>query len=97
MEDVDDRRMTDEDFKSAVRSVFPTATVRCWIGGPPRDTQSHWIDLEADTSWTYDDLKRLTEALGTTDLRFEWSTDPGYSEYTPGGPDQVTIHVRWNP
>lgn len=83
--------MNEEAFRTAVRTVWPG--VDCRLKHNAFGVGE--IDLEADTEWNYDQLTRLSSALGTTDLRFRWETDPGYSEYTPGGPDRVTIEVRW--
>ena len=90
--------MSDETFREAVRTVFPCASTGISLHPHSPFGPGHGsIYLQPDTTWNYDELVRLSLALGTTDLRFVWATNPGYSEYTPGDPDTVTIEVRWPP
>lgn len=79
-------------IRAIVRSIFGS---RADVSLSMYNGADAAIELTPDTTWTYDNLKQLAEAIGTTDLRFRWDTDPGYSELTPGGPDTVTIDVRW--
>jgi hypothetical protein len=51
--------------------------------------------LAPDSSWTYDQLLALTEALGTTDIRFEYDGHRAGTEVTPGTPAEVLMWISW--
>lgn len=75
----------------AIQALFPGCRVRRGKADfGPRDVVN--IELERGV-WTYDQIKALADGMGTTAINFKWEDDPGYSEYTPGGPDTVTIVV----
>lgn len=77
------------ELQAVVKSVLPGATC---IGFHPDGTCS----FELDDSWTYDDIKRLSDLIGTTHIDFVMMHDDGYSEYTPGGRSSLIAKVRWS-
>ncbi len=92
--------MTDEQIKA----VFPSCAIRRYEAC--RDPvalsttwQTQWtrpahIEIELEHGlWNYDQIKALADGFGTTKINFNWQDDPGYSEYTPGGPARMTITV----
>lgn len=88
-----------EQLREITLKIFPRSTVSL-----NRKGDKYWLlpydevqIYPADGSWTYDDMKRLSDALGTTQLNFHYQKETdAYSTWTSGDPSEMKVVVRWS-
>lgn len=79
--------MTKQEIKETIARVLGANARRINVG-----TTETRVNGSLDVG--YDQLKELTEALGTTKINFVFTEgDPGYSSWTPGSPDHFEFTI----
>lgn len=87
-------KWNDNPEEKVIANIFPETE---WIVvNPPRipdgpRLQRVSLELSRNTDFTWDQMRRLSEYLGTTNINFSYEFEKDYSDLTPGAGAELII------